>query len=71
MSGFNVREPEQFSSKGKVRLLRQRVRPRVGLRQRMPAEKLRKGVYLIPSLFTAGNIMCGFFSIVSTFNQWL
>jgi CDP-diacylglycerol--serine O-phosphatidyltransferase len=34
----------------------------------MPAEKLKKGIYLIPSLFTAGNIMCGFFSIVSTFN---
>jgi CDP-diacylglycerol---serine O-phosphatidyltransferase len=68
MSGVNAREPEQFTSAGKVRLLRQRVRPRVPLRHRMPAEKLRKGVYLIPSLFTAGNIMCGFFSIVSTFN---
>jgi CDP-diacylglycerol--serine O-phosphatidyltransferase len=34
----------------------------------MPAEKLRKGVYLIPSLFTAGNLICGFFSIISTFN---
>jgi CDP-diacylglycerol--serine O-phosphatidyltransferase len=68
MSGVNAQEPQQFSSKGKVRLLRQRVRPRVALRHRMPAEKLRKGVYLIPSLFTAGNIMCGFFSIVSTFN---
>jgi len=34
----------------------------------MPAEKLRRGVYLIPSLFTAGNLMCGFFSIIATFN---
>jgi len=68
MSGINAREPERFSSTGKVRLLRQRVRPRVPLRQRMPAEKLKKGIYLIPSLFTAGNIMCGFFSLVSTFN---
>jgi CDP-diacylglycerol--serine O-phosphatidyltransferase len=34
----------------------------------VPAEKLRQGVYLIPSLFTAGNIMCGFFSVLSTFN---
>ena len=42
--------------------------PRVSLRNRMPAGKLRKGVYLIPSLFTAGNLMCGFFSIISTFN---
>jgi CDP-diacylglycerol--serine O-phosphatidyltransferase len=68
MSGVNARDPGQFPAPGKVRLLRQRVRPRVPLRHRMPAEKLRKGVYLIPSLFTAGNIMCGFFSIVSTFS---
>ena len=68
MSGFNAQEPEQFPATGKVRLLRRRVRARVPLRNRMPAEKLKRGVYLIPSMFTAGNIMCGFFSIVSTFN---
>jgi CDP-diacylglycerol--serine O-phosphatidyltransferase len=32
------------------------------------SEQLRKGVYLIPSLFTTGNLICGFFSIISTFN---
>ena len=53
---------------GRVRLLHRRGKPRVPLKQRVPAEKLKKGVYLIPSLFTAGNLMCGFFSIVSTFN---
>jgi CDP-diacylglycerol--serine O-phosphatidyltransferase len=68
MSGINAQEPEQFPATGKVRLLRRRVRTRVPLRNRMPAEKLKKGVYLIPSMFTAGNIMCGFFSIISTFN---
>lgn len=68
MSSINAREPEPLAPAGKVRLLRRRVRPRVSLRSRMPAEKLRKGIYLIPSLFTAGNLMCGFFSIVSTFN---
>ncbi|HYY24828.1 MAG TPA: CDP-diacylglycerol--serine O-phosphatidyltransferase [Candidatus Udaeobacter sp.] len=68
MSGVNAQEPENFPAAGKVRLLRRRVRPRVPLRSRMPAEKLRKGVYLIPSLFTAGNLICGFFSIISTFN---
>jgi len=68
MSAMNVQEPEQLPTTGKVRLLRRRERPRVPLRSRVPAEKLRKGVYLIPSLFTAGNIMCGFFSIVSTFS---
>ena len=62
------REPEQFPAAGKVRLLRRRVRPRVPLRNRVAAVKLRKGVYLIPSLFTAGNLICGFFSIISTFN---
>ena len=68
MSAMNEQEPEQFPQSGKVRLLRRRVRPRVPLRNRVHAEKLRQGVYLIPSLFTAGNIMCGFFSILSTFN---
>jgi CDP-diacylglycerol--serine O-phosphatidyltransferase len=65
---MNAPEPEQFPESGKVRLLRQRGKARVSLRQRMPAEKLRKGVYLIPSLFTAGNLMCGFFSVIATFN---
>jgi hypothetical protein len=61
MSGVNPQEPDQFSGPGKVRLLRRRMRPRVPLRHRVGAEKLRKGVYLIPSLFTAGNLICGFF----------
>ena len=68
MSAMNAPDPEQFPENGKVRLLRRRGRPRVSLRQRMPAEKLRKGVFLIPSLFTAGNLMCGFFSVIATFN---
>jgi CDP-diacylglycerol--serine O-phosphatidyltransferase len=34
----------------------------------MRSDQLRKGVYLIPSLFTAGNLMCGFFSIIATFH---
>lgn len=67
MSDMNAQQPEQLPS-GRVRLLQRRVKPRVPLKQRMPAEKLKRGVYLIPSLFTAGNLMCGFFSVVSTFN---
>lgn len=68
MSSANSPEPQPIPA-NRVRLLHRRGgRPRVPLRQRMPAEKLKKGVYLIPSLFTAGNLMCGFFSIVSTFN---
>jgi len=68
MSGINTPESENFSPTGKVRLLRRRTRPRMALRNRVAAEKLRKGVYLFPSLFTAGNLICGFFSIISTFN---
>jgi CDP-diacylglycerol--serine O-phosphatidyltransferase len=68
MSAVNAQEPDQAPENGKVRLLRRRSRPRVSLRHRMRAEKLRRGVYLIPSLFTAGNLMCGFFSIIATFN---
>ena len=68
MSPTNTPEPEEFSTTGKVRLLRRRSRPRVALKNRVAAEKLRKGVYLFPSLFTAGNLICGFFSVISTFN---
>lgn len=67
MSAMNAQEPNQLGEIGKVRLLRRRGRARTPLRQRVRADKLRKGVYLIPSLFTAGNLMCGFFSIVATF----
>jgi CDP-diacylglycerol---serine O-phosphatidyltransferase len=66
MSAMNAPEPEQ-SPGTNVRLLRRRGKPRVPLRQRMRSEQLRKGVYLIPSLFTAGGLMCGFFSIIATF----
>ena len=47
MSAMNAQEPEQFPETGKVRLLRRRVRPRVSLRNRVHAEKLRQGIYLI------------------------
>lgn len=68
MSAMNAQEPEQFPpGQGKVRLLRRRGRQRVTLRQRMRSEQFKKGVYLIPSLFTAGNLMCGFISIIATF----
>jgi CDP-diacylglycerol--serine O-phosphatidyltransferase len=67
MSAMNAQEPGQLQETGKVRLLRRRARTRVSLRNRMPAGQLRKGVYLIPSLFTAGNLMCGFFSVIATF----
>jgi len=31
-----------------------------------PYPRLRRGMYLLPSIFTAGNIAAGFFSITQT-----
>lgn len=56
-------------SMGKVRILPRRSPTRVPLKQRMRSAQIKKGVYLIPSLFTTGNLICGFFSIISTFNE--
>ncbi|TMA07568.1 MAG: CDP-diacylglycerol--serine O-phosphatidyltransferase [Deltaproteobacteria bacterium] len=52
----------------RVRILPRRNTARVPLKQRVPSAQLKKGVYLIHSLFTTGNLICGFFSIISTFN---
>lgn len=56
-------------SMGKVRILPRRSPTRVPLKQRVRSAQIKKGVYLIPSLFTTGNLICGFFSIISTFNE--
>jgi CDP-diacylglycerol--serine O-phosphatidyltransferase len=32
------------------------------------SEKLKKGIYIMPSLFTCGNISCGFLSVISSIN---
>lgn len=55
-------------SMGKVRILSRRSPARVPLKQRVRSAQIKKGVYLIPSLFTTGNLICGFFSIISTFS---
>ena len=55
-------------SMGKVRLLPRRNTARVSLKQRVRSAQIKRGVYLIPSLFTTGNLICGFFSIISTFS---
>jgi CDP-diacylglycerol---serine O-phosphatidyltransferase len=67
MNGTSGPEGERFPS-SKVRLLQRKGKARIPFKQRVPAARLKKGVYLIPSLFTAGNLICGFFSIISTFN---
>lgn len=33
-----------------------------------PTRKLRRSIYLLPSVFTVGNIFAGFFAVVSTLN---
>lgn len=52
----------------KLRFLPRKTTDRGSLKRKGPASQLKKGVYLIPSLFTTGNLFCGFFSIISTFN---
>lgn len=58
-------DPERIPL-ARVRILNKRG-ARLQLRHRVRSEQLKKGVYLIPSLFTTGNLICGFFSIISTF----
>jgi CDP-diacylglycerol--serine O-phosphatidyltransferase len=49
--------------------VRRRTRP---LRPRRPArESLRRGIYLLPSLFTVGNMLCGFASILHALHNRL
>lgn len=52
----------------KVRLIpRGKVRRSRGKR-RNPAHRLRRGIFLLPSLFTAGNLFCGVFAILFAFD---
>jgi len=67
VNGINDPQGEKLSM-GKVRLLRRKGTARVPLKQRVRSAQLKRGVYLIPSLFTTGNLICGFFSVISTFN---
>lgn len=39
------------------------------MRKRRPRIKMRKGVYILPNLFTTGNLFCGFWAIVSVFQE--
>jgi CDP-diacylglycerol---serine O-phosphatidyltransferase len=69
MNEFDNSQNDRFG-RAKVRILPRRTSPRVPLKQRVRRRQaqLKRGVYLIPSLFTTGNLICGFFSLVSTFN---
>ncbi len=38
----------------------------------MIKERFKKGVFFVPTMLTVGNILCGFFAIIASFNeQWL
>jgi len=39
------------------------------MRKRRSQIKMRKGVYILPNLFTTGNLFCGFWAIVSVFQE--
>jgi len=39
------------------------------MKRRRPHIKVRKGVYILPNLFTTGNLFCGFWAIISVFQE--
>ncbi len=60
------------SGKGDARFKKVRLIPPGKMRRRMrrrnPSNRLRRGIYLLPSLITAGNLFCGVFAILMAFN---
>src|SRR5437660_572905 len=42
----------------------------VRLRRRRRIPPLRKGVYLLPNLFTSAGLFSGFYAIICTLNKW-
>jgi CDP-diacylglycerol--serine O-phosphatidyltransferase len=39
------------------------------MKKRRTKIKMRKGVYILPNLFTTGNLFCGFWAIISVFQE--
>ena len=39
------------------------------MKKRRPQIKMKKGIYILPNLFTTGNLFCGFWAIVSVFKE--
>jgi CDP-diacylglycerol---serine O-phosphatidyltransferase len=37
------------------------------MKKRRPKMKMRRGIYILPNLFTTGNLFCGFWAIISVF----
>ena len=58
-------QDDRLSSLRRVRILPDKGIGRGALKRKVPAARLKKGIYLIPSLFTTGNLFCGFFSMIA------
>ena len=41
----------------------------IAMKKRRTPIKMRKGVYILPNLFTTGNLFCGFWAIISVFQE--
>jgi CDP-diacylglycerol--serine O-phosphatidyltransferase len=39
------------------------------MKKRRTPIKMRKGIYILPNLFTTGNLFCGFWAIISVFQE--
>jgi CDP-diacylglycerol---serine O-phosphatidyltransferase len=39
------------------------------MRKRRPKIRMRKGIYILPNLFTTGNLFCGFWALISVFQE--
>jgi CDP-diacylglycerol--serine O-phosphatidyltransferase len=39
------------------------------MKKRRAPIKMRKGIYILPNLFTTGNLFCGFWAIISVFQE--
>jgi CDP-diacylglycerol--serine O-phosphatidyltransferase len=39
------------------------------MKKKRPQIKVRKGIYILPNLFTTGNLFCGFWAIISVFQE--
>ena len=40
-----------------------------GMKKRRAPIRMKKGIYILPNLFTSGNLFCGFWSIISVFQE--
>jgi CDP-diacylglycerol--serine O-phosphatidyltransferase len=39
------------------------------MKRKRPQIKMKRGVYILPNLFTTGNLFCGFWAIISVFQE--